>query len=114
MKLAFITPRYGADLTTGPEHACRLIAEHVSQRHDMDVLTTCARDSRTWKNASPRGSGPRARRPRAPLPCHGARARTVGSLARLGNRLLAEPHSATRSSSWCGARAVGQPGCSIT
>lgn len=56
MKLAFITPRYGADLSTGPEHACRLLAEQVSQRHDVDVLTTCARDPRTWANAAPEGT----------------------------------------------------------
>jgi glycosyltransferase involved in cell wall biosynthesis len=50
VKFAFITPRYGADVSTGPDHACRLLAEHVSERHDVDVLTTCARDPRTWKN----------------------------------------------------------------
>ena len=48
MKLAFVTPRYGADLTTGPEHACRLLAEHLGHRHDIDVLTTCARETRFW------------------------------------------------------------------
>ena len=50
MKFAFVTPCYGADIGTGAEHACRLIAEHVSERHDVDVLTTCARDHRSWKN----------------------------------------------------------------
>ena len=50
MKFAFITPRYGADVSTGAEHACRLIAEQVCARHDVDVLTTCAHDHRTWKN----------------------------------------------------------------
>ena len=50
MKFAFITPRYGADIGAGAEHACRLIAEQVCMRHDVDVLTTCARDHRTWKN----------------------------------------------------------------
>jgi glycosyltransferase involved in cell wall biosynthesis len=50
VKFAFITPRYGADVSTGAEHACRLIAEQVCERHDVDVLTTCARDHRTWKN----------------------------------------------------------------
>ena len=50
MKFAFITPRYGADISTGAEHACRLIAEQVSRRHDVEVLTTCARNPRTWSN----------------------------------------------------------------
>jgi glycosyltransferase involved in cell wall biosynthesis len=56
VKFAFVTPRYGADIGTGSEHACRLIAEHVSERHDVDVLTTCARDHRTWKNEYFEGS----------------------------------------------------------
>jgi glycosyltransferase involved in cell wall biosynthesis len=56
VKFAFITPRYGADISSGVEHACRLIAEHVCERHDVDVLTTCARDPRTWKNEYSEGS----------------------------------------------------------
>ena len=56
MKFAFVTPRYGAEISTGPEHAARLIAEQVSARHDVDVLTTTARDPLTWKNESTEGS----------------------------------------------------------
>lgn len=56
MKFAFITPRYGAEIGSGPEHACRLLAERVVERHDVDVLTTCAPDSRTWKNEYAEGS----------------------------------------------------------
>ena len=50
MKLALVTPRYGGEITTGAEHACRLLAEQLSLRHDVEVLTTSARDERTWKN----------------------------------------------------------------
>jgi glycosyltransferase involved in cell wall biosynthesis len=56
MKFAFITPRYGADIASGAEHACRLLAEHVAGHHDVDVLTTCARDPRTWKNVYAEGT----------------------------------------------------------
>jgi glycosyltransferase involved in cell wall biosynthesis len=56
VKFAFITPRYGAELSAGAEHACRLLAEQVCERHDVDVLTTCARDHRTWKNEYSEGS----------------------------------------------------------
>jgi glycosyltransferase involved in cell wall biosynthesis len=56
MKFAFITPRYGAEISSGPEHAARLIAEQVSTRHDVDVLTTTARDPLTWKNEASEGS----------------------------------------------------------
>ena len=50
MKLAFVSPRYGAEITSGAEHACRLLAEHAAQRHLVDVLTTCAREPNTWQN----------------------------------------------------------------
>jgi glycosyltransferase involved in cell wall biosynthesis len=50
VKFAFVTPRYGAEIEHGPEHVCRLLAEQVCERHDVDVLTTCARDAATRKN----------------------------------------------------------------
>ncbi|MBI4263231.1 MAG: glycosyltransferase [Acidobacteria bacterium] len=56
MRFAFVTPRYGAEIGEGPELACRLLAEQVSQRHDVDVLTTCARDAHTWQNEYQEGS----------------------------------------------------------
>lgn len=56
MKFAFVTPRYGAEITGGPEHACRLLAEQVSARHEVDVLTTCARDPQSWKNEYSEGA----------------------------------------------------------
>lgn len=51
MRFALITPRYGAEITHGAEHGCRLLAEELAERHDVDVLTTCVRDAETWKNA---------------------------------------------------------------
>jgi glycosyltransferase involved in cell wall biosynthesis len=56
MKFVFVTPRYGAEITAGAEHAARLMAEQVSERHDVDVLTTTARDPLTWKNEYAEGS----------------------------------------------------------
>jgi len=56
VKFAFITPRYGAEFSNGAEHACRLLAEQIARRHDVDVLTTTARDSETWKNEYSEGS----------------------------------------------------------
>jgi glycosyltransferase involved in cell wall biosynthesis len=56
VRFAFVTPRYGAEIGAGPEHAARLLAEQVSERHDVDVLTTTARDPQTWKNEYAEGS----------------------------------------------------------
>jgi glycosyltransferase involved in cell wall biosynthesis len=56
MKLALVTPRYGGEIVTGAEYACRLLAEQLSLRHDVEVLTTTARDERTWKNEYAEGA----------------------------------------------------------
>ncbi|MHB8894708.1 MAG: glycosyltransferase family 4 protein [Candidatus Geothermincolia bacterium] len=55
MKLAFVVQRYGADIAGGSEAHCRELAERLSPRHDITVLTTCARDYVTWENAMPAG-----------------------------------------------------------
>ena len=56
MKLAFVVQRYGADIAGGSEMHCRRLAERLSARHDITVLTTCARDYVTWENACPPGT----------------------------------------------------------
>jgi glycosyltransferase involved in cell wall biosynthesis len=56
LKLAFVVQRYGADIAGGSEAHCRELAERLSARHDVTVLTTCSRDYVTWENTSPAGT----------------------------------------------------------
>ena len=55
MKLALVVQRYGRDIAGGSEAHCREIAQRLAARHDVTVLTTCARDYVTWADAYPPG-----------------------------------------------------------
>jgi glycosyltransferase involved in cell wall biosynthesis len=50
MKLAVVVQRYGAEINGGAEQHARYVAEHLARHHDVEVLTTSARDYITWRN----------------------------------------------------------------
>ena len=55
MKLGVIIQRYGPEVLGGSEHLARLVAERLAAQHEIEVLTTCARDYVTWRNDYPEG-----------------------------------------------------------
>jgi glycosyltransferase involved in cell wall biosynthesis len=108
VRFAFITPRYGADIQSGAEHACRLLAQQVSERHDVEVLTTCASNPETWKNEYAEGAdrvrGVLVRRFQVTHPHD----RTAFS--QLSNRLSATPHTRAEELEWVRRLGPWSPG----
>ena len=57
MRLAIVVPRYGPGIVGGAETLCRDYAERLrAAGHEVEVLTTCARDHFTWRNELPPGT----------------------------------------------------------
>ncbi|MFN2452478.1 MAG: glycosyltransferase family 4 protein [Candidatus Dormibacteria bacterium] len=90
MRVALVVPRYGATILGGAETQCRQYAERLAAAgNDVQVLTTCAGDHRTWANDLPPGTttlnGVRVRRfPVSRVPDPAARARLEERLAGTG------------------------------
>ena len=108
MKLAFITPRYGGEITSGAEHACRLLAEELCERHDVEVLTTAAQDPHTWKNELGEGAdrvrGVIVRRFSVSQP-HDA-----NGFQQFSERILAAPRSRSEEMDWVRRLGPSAPG----
>ena len=50
MKVAYVVPRYGVEVLGGAELGARMLAERLAALDgwNVEVITTCAMDSRTW------------------------------------------------------------------
>jgi glycosyltransferase involved in cell wall biosynthesis len=55
VKLAVVVQRYGADINGGAEQHARYVAERLARHHEVEVLTTRARDYVTWADELPEG-----------------------------------------------------------
>ena len=55
-RYGFVVPRYERGLAGGAETLAAQLAEHLAARGDqVEIITTCARDNRTWQNELPAG-----------------------------------------------------------
>lgn len=108
MRIAFIVQRYGTEILGGPEYACRLTAERLAERHDIDVLTTCARDNVTWTNDYPEGSdrvrGVTVRR------FANAQTRDIADFTRFSDWIFQNPHTAADEVDWLKRQGPWSPG----
>lgn len=108
MKISIVIQRYGADVGGGAERHCRGVAEGLARRrHDVEVVTTCARSYLTWANAYPEGidrvEGVRIRRFRTD------RERRMDSFNRLSAELFGRPHELQDELAWVEAQGPYAP-----
>jgi glycosyltransferase involved in cell wall biosynthesis len=108
VRIAFIVQRYGTELLGGPEYACRLTAERLAERHDVDVLTTCAQDNVTWKNEYAEGAdrvrGVTVRR------FANSQTRDFADFVRYSDWIFQNPHSAADEMDWLKRQGPWSPG----
>jgi glycosyltransferase involved in cell wall biosynthesis len=98
LRLAFVVQRYGLEVDGGAEYECRRLAEALLPYHDVEVLTTCARDYLTWRNVYPRGTGAVNGVPVRRFPVE--RPRRVRSFGRHADWLYAHPHTFFDEAEW--------------
>jgi glycosyltransferase involved in cell wall biosynthesis len=98
MKIAFVIQRYGENITGGSESLCRQIAERLSKKYDVEIITSCAEDYITWTNNYNEGleivNGIPVRRFRVSEP------RYINSFNQLSNEILLSPQPFIRQVDW--------------
>jgi glycosyltransferase involved in cell wall biosynthesis len=98
VRIAFIIQRYGTEILGGAEYACRLTAERLAARHEVEVLTTCARDYVSWQNEYPEGAdrvrGVTVRR------FANAQTRDIQAFNRYSDWIFNNPHDAADELEW--------------
>ena len=107
MRLAVVVQRYGVDINGGAELHARYIAEHLAKHAEVEVLTTCATDYVTWRNALPAGvgevNGVAVRRFRVN---HERDPRVFGQRS---DRVFEQPHSVNDELAWVDAEGPSSP-----
>ncbi len=107
MRLGVVVQRYGADINGGAELHARYIAERLGHRHDVEVLTSCARDYVTWRNEYAAGDdrvGPvRVRRFEV------SRERDPDEFGRKSFEVFETPHSVSDELAWLDSEGPTSP-----
>jgi glycosyltransferase involved in cell wall biosynthesis len=108
VRIAFIVERYGTEILGGPEYACRLTAEQLADRHDVDVLTTCASDNLSWKNDYAEGAdrvrGVTVRR------FANSQTRDLADFTRYSDWIFQNPHGPADEMEWLKRQGPWSPG----
>jgi glycosyltransferase involved in cell wall biosynthesis len=107
VKIAVVVQRYGQAINGGAELHARYIAEHLARHASVEVLTTCATDYVTWRNALPAGveqiNGVPVRRFRV------KRERDPRLFGRRSDRVFERPHSLGDELAWLDAEGPASP-----
>lgn len=107
MKLGVVVQRYGVDINGGAELHARYIAEHLARHHEVEVLTTCARDYITWQNALDAGVEPVNGVPVRRFPVRHPRDPEV--FGRWSERVFDHTHSLADELAWLDAEGPASP-----
>lgn len=107
-RVAVVVQRFGADIGGGAEELARRVALLLAEGADVTVLTTCARDYRTWEDALPAGEeraeGLRVLRFPVPVP------RDPAAFDALSLRAYAAPGDVVLGGRWIDAQGPVAPG----
>jgi glycosyltransferase involved in cell wall biosynthesis len=98
VKIGIVIQRYGTEILGGSEYHCRLIAERLAERHQVEVLTTCARDYITWKNEY--AEGPDRVRGVTVRRFANARTRDIEAFNRYSDWIFTHPHTRQDEMEW--------------
>ena len=98
MKLAIVIHRYGDGVAGGSEAHARGLALELKKTHEVEVLTTCARDYLSWRNEFEPGEttvdGLRVTR----FPVR--KTRDLGRFASVSDHVFNEPHERDDEERW--------------
>lgn len=98
MKLAIVIHRYGDGVAGGSEAHARGLAKALSRTHEVEILTTCARDYLSWRNEFAPGPAQvdGIRVTRFPV----RKTRDLGRFAAVSDHVFNEPHDRGDEERW--------------